>query len=48
MARYKLANKAWEMPEAVKSGQNIVCGIIAYPSIISQIYTDCINRAAKK
>ena len=47
LARYKLDNKAWEIPEIVNSGKKIVCGKIAEPAQFRQTYDDCINRAAK-
>lgn len=47
LARYKLAGKAWEIPEIVAAGQNIICGIIAIPDKTKTDYTDKINRAAK-
>ena len=47
LARYRLANKAWEIPEVVQKGKKIVCGIIAEPNLKHRKYTDCINRAAK-
>jgi len=46
LARYKLENKAWEIPEIVKSGKKVICGIVAKPGH-SKKYKDCINRAAK-
>ncbi len=47
LARYKLENKAWEIPEIVQSGKSIVCGRIAKPSSTRIKYFDCVNRAAK-
>lgn len=47
LARYKLENKAWKVPEVVAAGKNIVCGIIAEPDSSRTCYSDCINRAAK-
>ncbi len=47
MARYRLENKAWEIPEIVKSGKNIVCGVIAEPDMQRKDYDDMINIAAK-
>ena len=46
LARYKLENKAWPMPEIVQAGKSIVFGRIAYP-LSTSFYTDKINRAAK-
>lgn len=46
LARYKLQNKVWEIPEIIKSGKKIVCGVIAYPSKAKE-YQDKINLAAK-
>ncbi|MBQ8466031.1 MAG: anhydro-N-acetylmuramic acid kinase [Alphaproteobacteria bacterium] len=47
LARYKLENKAWEIPEIVQAGQNIVCGRLAVPAEKKRSYDDKINRAAK-
>lgn len=47
LARYKLENKVWPLPEAVNIGKKIVCGIIAVPRERKNYYDDCINRAAK-
>ena len=47
LARYKLENKAWEIPETIKLGQTVVCGVIARPQKRQEHYTDCIKRAAK-
>lgn len=47
LARYKLENKAWEIPEIIQAGQKIICGKVAKPAKLSKIYTDCISRAAK-
>ena len=47
LARYKLEDKAWEIPEIVRENKKIVCGRIALPQNISKKYFDCINRAAK-
>lgn len=47
LARYKLENKAWELPEVINSGKNIVAGIIAYPQKQLSEYSDCLSRAAK-
>ena len=47
LARYKLENRAWEMPEAVASGRKVVCGVIATPDAKRTRYDDCINLAAK-
>lgn len=47
LARYKLENKAWEIPEIVKAGKQIVCGVIAQPQAMLIKYDDCINLAAK-
>ncbi len=46
MARYKLENKAWEIPEIIDAGKSVVCGKIVSPGI-NQEYNDRINRAAK-
>lgn len=47
MARYKLENKAWEIPETQAAGKKIVCGRVAYPQKPKGQYSDCLNRAAK-
>ena len=47
LARYKLENKAWEIPEIVSAGKNVICGITATPKTPADHYSDCINRAAK-
>jgi hypothetical protein len=47
LARYKLDNKAWEIPEIINSGKSIVCGIITRPDNNRSEYNDRINRAAK-
>lgn len=46
MARYKLENKVWELPEVIKSGQKIVSGKIAFPQKNQTEYDDKINEAA--
>ena len=47
LARYKLQNKAWEIPEVMASGRKIICGRVAAPMPNRIDYDDCINRAAK-
>lgn len=47
MARYKLENRVWELPEVTQTGKSVVCGKIALPKQSGEKYTDCINRAAK-
>jgi len=47
LARYKLEDKVWEIPEVIKAGKKIVCGVVAEPKKKSSSYKDCINRAAK-
>lgn len=47
LARYKLANKAWEIPEIIQAGKSVICGRIAAPARQNVPYNDCINRAAK-
>lgn len=47
LARYKLENKAWEIPEIIQVGKKIVCGQIARPQQPQKNYSDCISRAAK-
>ena len=47
LARYKLDNRAWEIPEIVKAGKNVVCGVVATPEAGRANYDDTINLAAK-
>lgn len=47
LARYKLEDKSWEIPEVIQSGKEIVCGRIAYPSSVKAEYADYVSRAAK-
>ena len=47
LAYYKLQNKAWEIPETVQKGRQIICGVIAEPEKNRTFYDDMINRAAK-
>lgn len=47
LARYKLENKAWEIPEIVQSGKEVICGVTAEPQTQPRIYDDMINLAAK-
>ncbi|MBQ8869907.1 MAG: anhydro-N-acetylmuramic acid kinase [Alphaproteobacteria bacterium] len=47
LARYKLENRAWEIPEIINAGKKIVCGVIAKPQNTNGKYSDYINRAAK-
>ena len=47
LARYKLENMAWEVPEVITAEKKIVCGCIAYPEKKRNAYDDCICRAAK-
>lgn len=47
LARYKLEDKAWEIPEVVQANKKIVCGLVAVPQKISSEYKDMISRAAK-
>lgn len=47
LARYKLENKAWEIPEIVQSGKKVICGVIAEPQNQPRVYDDMINLAAK-
>ena len=46
LARYKLENKPWEIPEIVRAGKKIVCGVIAKANR-QKIFHDEINLAAK-
>ncbi len=47
LARYRLENKVWEIPEIMHSGKKIICGVIAKPQKQRYIYDDMINIAAK-
>lgn len=47
LARYKLEEKMWEIPEIVTAGTHIVCGRIAVSREKGNGYRDCVNRAAK-
>lgn len=47
LARYRLENKAWELPEIMQTGKGIVCGQIAYPDEKNKDISDRINLAAK-
>ena len=47
MARYKLENKVWELPEIIQSGQKIVSGLICVPDSQIKQYSDMVNLAAK-
>lgn len=47
LARYRLENKSWEIPEIVQTGKKVVCGYIAKPLHSCEKYTDCVNRASK-
>lgn len=47
LARYKLENRVWGIPEVVQTGKTIVCGRIAAPKPLKGVYSDCISRAAK-
>lgn len=47
LARYKLENKVWEIPEIIASGKKVVCGSVAIPEYGRHTYFDKINRAAK-
>ena len=46
LARYKQENRAWEIPEIVKAGKKVVCGVIVKPNK-QKIFHDEINLAAK-
>ena len=46
LARYKLENKPWEIPEIVRVGQQVVCGVLARPDHRTA-FADEINLAAK-
>ncbi len=47
LARHKLDNKSWDIPEVVAAGKEIICGRIANPEKNRNQYDDCINLAAK-
>ena len=47
LARYKLENKMWEIPEIVQAKKNIISGQIAYPQKNQKRYNDRICLAAK-
>ncbi len=47
LARYKLENKVWEIPEIVNAGKKVICGVIAEPTQGRTVYNDCINMASK-
>lgn len=47
LARHKLENLPWELPEIVQAGKSVVCGRVAEPGKIRNKYDDCISRAAK-
>lgn len=47
LARYKLENRVWEIPEVVQSGKKVVCGKVATPKSGRGDYLDCVNRAVK-
>ena len=46
LARYKLENKPWEIPEIIKAGKKVICGVVAQPNT-QTIFYDEINQAAK-
>ena len=46
LAHYRLENKPWEIPEIIKAGKKIVCGVIAKPNR-QKVFHDEINLAAK-
>ena len=45
LARYKLENKAWEIPETILADHPVICGIIAY--LEKNQISDYLSRAAK-
>ncbi len=47
LARYKLEDRAWEIPEIVKAKKKVVCGVVATPKRGRKTYDDCVNLAAK-
>jgi len=49
LARYKLDNKPWNIPEVNHAGQKVVCGVIAEPVTVVKRgrYLDAVNLAAK-
>ncbi len=46
LARYRLENKAWEIPEIVQSGKKVICGRVAKPNSNTG-FSDMVNLAAK-
>ncbi|MBP5161344.1 MAG: anhydro-N-acetylmuramic acid kinase [Alphaproteobacteria bacterium] len=46
LARYKLDNKPWEIPEIVKAGKKVVCGVVVKPNK-QKVFADKVNLAAK-
>ena len=47
LARYKLEEKAWEIPEIVQVKKKVICGVVANPKKGRKTYDDCVNLAAK-
>lgn len=47
LAYYHLENRAWELPEVIKTGQSLICGISAQPHSPQAHYDDMFSRAAK-
>lgn len=47
MARYRLENKPWPLPECILQGVFPICGVIAEPAFEPRAYDDMINTAAK-
>ena len=47
LARYRLEDRGWEIPEIVKSKKKVVCGVTAAPKTNRKTYDDMINLAAK-
>lgn len=47
LAYHKLLNLPWDLPEVAQKNEHIVCGQIALPSLVRNIYNDKLNRAAK-
>ena len=47
LARYKLEERAWEVPEVVQAGKSVVCGVLAAPMAPKTNYDDMVSRAVK-
>lgn len=47
LARYRLEEKAWPIPEVVQADKKIICGVIAVPNEIKRRYSDYLSRATQ-